>query len=306
MQNEENLKIIRFGPDSWGLRLDSAITKEISGLSRSRAAQLIRDGCIRLNGKPAKASETIRENDVAEAEIPKARPATAAAQDIDLDIVYQDEYLAVINKPQGMVVHPAAGNADGTLVNALLFHLDGLSGINGETRPGIVHRLDKDTSGLLVVAKNDEAHKSLAKQIKDKAARRIYWAVVEGNVRNDKGTIDAPIGRHPVQRKKMAVTDRGRYAVTHYTVLERFGGFTLIEARLETGRTHQIRVHMAYIGYPVLGDPVYGHKRDAFGLAGQALHAKKLGFCHPGNGQWMEFEVPLPAYFEDLLKKLRQ
>lgn len=288
------------------MRLDTAISKQIPGLSRSHAALLIKDGCIKLNGKRAKVSERVAENDITEVAIPEPKPSAAEAQNIEIDIIYQDEYLAVVNKPQGLVVHPAAGNADGTLVNALLYHLEGLSGINGETRPGIVHRLDKDTSGLLVVAKNDEAHRSLAKQIKDKIACRIYWAVVEGNIKNDKGTINAPIGRHPVHRKKMAVTEQGRNAVTHYSVIERFDKYTLVEARLETGRTHQIRVHMAYIGHPVLGDPVYGRKKDNYGLHGQALHAKKLGFYHPGNGEWMEFKTSLPSYFENLLMKLRE
>jgi len=237
---------------------------------------------------------------------PEPRPVDVQAQDIPLDILYEDEDIIVINKPQGMVVHPAAGNYNSTLVNALLHHCRDLSGINGEMRPGIVHRIDKDTSGVLVVAKNDHSHVNLAQQIKDKTAVRKYIALVEGDIKEDAGTIDAPIGRHPVYRKKMAVVPGGRRAVTHFKVLERFGRYTLIEARLETGRTHQIRVHMAYIGHPVVGDPVYGYKRQSFNLNGQLLHAQCLGFKHPRTGRYMEFCAPLPDYFTDVICKLRQ
>ncbi len=226
-------------------------------------------------------------------------------EDIDIEILYEDEYLVVVNKPQGMVVHPAAGHSSGTLVNALLSKCSNLSTINGVVRPGIVHRIDKDTSGVLVVAKNDMAHISLAEQIKKHTVNRIYVAIVEGRIKDDEGTINLPIGRHPVERKKMAVVQNGRNAVTHYKVLERYEKNTYIQAKLETGRTHQIRVHMAYIGHPLVGDPVYGFKKQRFKLNGQALHAKTLGFIHPATGEYMEFSAEPPLYFTELLNKLR-
>ena len=222
-----------------------------------------------------------------------------------MEIVYQDADIAVINKPKGLVVHPAAGNAQGTLVNALLYCLDGLSGINGEIRPGIVHRLDKDTSGLLVVAKNDTAHRDLEKQIKNREVKRVYQALVHGTPEPEDGAVNAPIGRHRTDRKKMAVVPDGRYALTHYRVLEHLGGSSLIEARLETGRTHQIRVHMASIGHPVIGDTVYGKGRETLGLKGQALHAIQLGFRHPASHEWVQFNAPLPDDFQQALEKLR-
>ena len=224
-------------------------------------------------------------------------------QDIPIDIVYEDADIAVIDKPKGMVVHPAPGNPNGTLVNALMYHLEGLSGIGGEIRPGIVHRIDKLTSGLVVVAKNDMAHTSLAAQMKDHSARRTYIAIVDGNIREDSGTVDAPIGRHPVDRKKMAVVQDGRNAVTHWRVLERYGAYTLIEARLETGRTHQIRVHMAYIKHPVSGDTIYGAAKPRLGLDGQALHAARLELTHPRTGERMVFSAKVPEYFRSALKK---
>ncbi|MBR5015272.1 MAG: RluA family pseudouridine synthase, partial [Clostridia bacterium] len=238
--------------------------------------------------------------------VPEPTEIEAKPQDIPLDIFYEDDDLLVVNKPKGMVVHPAAGNPDGTLVNALLFHCKGsLSGINGEIRPGIVHRIDKDTSGLLVVAKNDATHQKLAEQIKEHSFTRCYKAVVHGNIKDDEGTIDAPIGRSPKDRKKMAVTDKNsREAVTHFKVLERFKDYTYIECKLETGRTHQIRVHMAYRGNPVAGDTLYGPKNTPKDLNGQCLHAYKLGFVHPKTGEYLEFEAPLPEYFEKFLKKV--
>lgn len=238
--------------------------------------------------------------------IPPPVPLEVKAQQIPLDIVYEDDDLLVVNKPKGMVVHPAVGNHEGTLVNALLAHCgDSLSGINGIIRPGIVHRIDKDTSGLLIVAKNDFAHQHLAQQIKVHSFTREYEAVVHGGFSDEEGTVDAPIGRHPVERKKMAVTEKNsRNAVTHYRVLQRYQNFTHLRLRLETGRTHQIRVHMAYMGHPVAGDPVYGPKKPVGGLSGQCLHAKLIGFMHPRNGRYLEFESPLPAYFVQFLRTL--
>lgn len=290
-------------------RLDSYLSEKIDQLSRSYAQKLIDSGDIKVSGKPVKSNYKVKENDSIEVTIPQPKELDIVAdENIKLDIIYEDNDVIVINKPQGMVVHPAAGNYAGTLVNALMAHCKGnLSEINGVIRPGIVHRIDKDTTGVLVIAKNNNAHLSLAKQIKDHTVTRRYVAIVHGNISEASGTINAPIGRHPVDRKKMAVVGKGtsRHAVTHFTVLERFGEYTLIEAKLETGRTHQIRVHMAYIKHPVLGDPVYGPKKQKFNLAGQALHAKVLGFIHPTKNEYMEFEAPLPEYFERLIKILR-
>ena len=239
--------------------------------------------------------------------IPELQPCEAQPQEIPLDIVYEDADLLVVNKPKGMVVHPAAGNPDGTLVNALLAHCpEGLSGINGVMRPGIVHRIDKDTSGLLIVAKNDRAHQGLAEQIKEHSFTRVYEAVVVGHLRETQGTVNAPIGRHPVHRKKMAVTERNsKHAVTHYTVLEEFPGYSYVRLQLETGRTHQIRVHMAYLGHPVSGDTVYGGAKQPPELQGQCLHARCIGFVHPVSGEYLEFDSGLPPYFEAYLTKLR-
>lgn len=284
-------------------RVDSVIAAN-TDLSRSAAARLAEEGNVFINGKTALKKSAVCEGDSISVSVPDPVADKAEPQNIPIEVVYEDDSLLVVNKPQGMVVHPAAGNADGTLVNALLYHCKGsLSGINGVMRPGIVHRIDKNTSGLLMVAKTDEAHKSLAEQIKNHSFCREYEAVVHGNVKKDEDTINAPIGRHPVKRKQMAVTDRSsRDATTHYSVIERNGRFTHIRLKLETGRTHQIRVHMAYIGHPVAGDDVYGPKHTAGGLIGQCLHAKKLGFIHPITGKYMEFESELPEYFKRFLK----
>lgn len=290
-----------------GMRADKAISAALPALSRSAVQALIQDGRVLCNGAPVQKSTKLPVQSVLTVEIPPARPLEVVAQKIPLDIVYEDGDLLVVNKPKGMVVHPAAGNEDGTLVNALLYHCgDSLSGINGVIRPGIVHRIDKDTSGLLIVAKNDAAHRSLAEQIKAHSFTREYRAVVYGRIKAD-GTVDAPIARHPQERKRMAVvrSPAAREAVTHYFVVRHFTGFTQLRLRLETGRTHQIRVHMAYIGHPVAGDPVYGPKKVITSLGGQCLHAGLIGFVHPRTGQYMEFEAPLPPYFTDFLKTLR-
>ena len=287
-----------------GQRIDRFLSGEDTGLSRSALQALVADGHVLCNGRLVAKSLKLKAGDTIVLEIPDAKPIEAVPQDIPLEIVYEDEHLLVVNKPKGMVVHPAAGNYDGTLVNALLYHCgDSLSGINGVMRPGIVHRIDKNTSGLLIVAKNDYSHNKLAEQIKQHSFTREYEAVVYGDIKED-GTVDAPIGRHPVKRKQMAVNERsGKSAVTHYAVLERLCGFTHIRLRLETGRTHQIRVHMAYIGHPVAGDEVYGPKKVIAELCGQCLHAKKIGFIHPRTGGYMEFDSPLPDYFIKFLQR---
>lgn len=290
-----------------GIRADKAVSAAMPALSRSAVQGLIQSGHVRCNGVPVQKSAKLPVQAVLTVEIPPARPLEVAAQAIALDIVYEDGDLLVVNKPKGMVVHPAAGNEDGTLVNALLYHCgDSLSGINGVIRPGIVHRIDKDTSGLLIVAKNDAAHRSLAEQIKAHSFTREYRAVVYGRVQED-GTVNAPIARHPQERKRMAVVQSpaAREAVTHYFVVRHFNGFTQLRLRLETGRTHQIRVHMAFIGHPVAGDPVYGPKKVIATLGGQCLHAGLIGFVHPRTGEYMEFEAPLPPYFTDFIKTLR-
>ena len=287
-------------------RLD-VFAAEAADITRSRAGALIREGCVLVNGsQQAKAGCKLRAGDRVTVSIPEAEPASVEAEDIDLDILYQDADVAVVFKPSGMVVHPAAGNERGTLVNALLKHLDNLSGIGGEIRPGIVHRIDKDTSGLLLVAKNDRAHVSLSDQIRAHSVHRAYQAIVIGNLRDDEGFVDAPIGRHPTDRKRMAVVPGGREARTNWRVLERLRGATLIEARLTTGRTHQIRVHMASIGHPVLGDPVYGPKKSPYPVAGgQLLHAFQIGFVHPVTGEEMRFTAPPEPRFLEWLEKLR-
>ena len=285
-------------------RLDVFLA-ENTAQTRSNIKNLIERGCVTVNGGPAKTGQKLSAGDVVRVRIEPARTIDLEPQDIPLDIVYQDADIAVINKAQGMVVHPAAGNEKGTLVNALLHAIRDLSGINGEIRPGIVHRLDKDTSGLLVIAKNDGAHWNLSEQIKTKEAKRIYRAILDGNLKEDEGVVDQPIGRHKTDRKKMAVVENGRRAVTHYKVLERFRGYTYVECALETGRTHQIRVHMKHLGHPVAGDEKYGRAKTPLGHAGQMLHAYKLGLKLPGTGEYMEFTAPLPDYFEAALKKLR-
>ena len=289
-----------------GERLDKAIPKLYPEISRNSVQQLITDELVWVNDSLSNKKTTVRVGDVISIEIPEPKNLSVEAEDIPLDIVYEDEHLLVVNKPKGMVVHPAAGNYTGTLVNALLHHCgDSLSGINGVIRPGIVHRIDKDTSGLLVVAKTDAAHKGLAEQIKEHSFTRVYNTVVVGNIKDDCGTIDAPIGRHPKDRKKQAVTDKNsRNAVTHFEVLERFNGFTFLKVKLETGRTHQIRVHMAYRGNPVAGDVVYGDSKKTFGLQGQCLNATTIGFIHPITKQYLEFSSELPDYFKDFLRRI--
>lgn len=286
-------------------RLDKVLTEKLTDYSRSQIQQWLKEEAVTLEGTPVKANYKVKNGNHFVITIPEAVTLDLIAEDIPLDIVYQDEDVAVINKPQGMVVHPSAGHPNGTLVNALLYHLKDLSSINDVVRPGIVHRIDKDTSGLLMIAKNDAAHEALAKQLKDKTSLRKYVALVHGNISHDKGTINAPIGRSKTNRKMQAVIEDGKPAVTHFTVLERFGAFTLVELQLETGRTHQIRVHMHYIGFPLAGDPVYGPKKTLKGN-GQFLHAKLLGFTHPRTQEQMVFEAPLPELFEKNLKKLRE
>ena len=291
-----------------GQRLDKWLQSQLPDMTRSAVQKLIEQGNVTRNGMTVSKNGKGNAGDVIEVMVPEPKPLEVTAQDIPLDILYEDNDLLVVNKPKGMVVHPAAGNDDGTLVNALLHHCgDSLSGINGIIRPGIVHRIDKDTSGLLIVAKNDIAHQGLAQQIKEHSFTRIYEAVVYGNVKQDEGTIDAPIGRHPTDRKRMAVTDKNsRNAVTHYKVLKRYDGFTHVQLKLETGRTHQIRVHMAYIGHPVAGDSVYGVKKVITSLNGQCLHARVIGFIHPITGKYIEITSELPIYFTQFLNRLRE
>jgi len=286
------------------LRLDKALANQTE-LSRSLLTELIRDAKVLVNGEVKKAKYKVKTGDRIDVEIPKDEVLDIVAEDLPLEIVYEDLQVAVVNKPQGMVVHPAAGHASGTLVNALMYHIKDLSSINGVIRPGIVHRIDKDTSGLLMVAKNDKAHESLAAQLKDKSSKRRYLAIVHGEIPNDKGTIEAPIGRNPKERKKQAVVSGGKPAITHFEVLERFLGYTLVALRLETGRTHQIRVHMNYIGHPVAGDPLYGPNKTLTPNHGQFLHAETLGFEHPTTGEFMEFQAEVPEIFAEQLKKLR-
>ncbi|MBR5269410.1 MAG: RluA family pseudouridine synthase [Anaerotignum sp.] len=291
-----------------GTRIDVFLAENMEDLSRSGVQKLIDEGMITLNGGKTKANYKLREKDVIDVTVPEVKEVEILPEDIPLDILYEDSDVIVVNKPQGMVVHPAPGHTSGTLVNALMFHCgDDLSGINGEKRPGIVHRIDKDTSGVLMIAKNDMAHQSLAAQLAEHSITRKYNAVVYNGFNEDEGTVDQPIGRNPQDRKKMAVTQKhSRHAVTHYRVIERMEKFTLIEAQLETGRTHQIRVHMTHIGHPLLGDPVYGPKKQPISLEGQALHARVLGFIHPRTGEYMEFEAPLPPHFVALLERLRK
>lgn len=295
----ENLEIFGDGEN----RLDKLISDN-SELSRSAAAKLIERGLVTVNGKNADKKTVLKTGEIALVEIPEPEMRDILPENIPLDIVYEDDDLLVVNKPKGMVVHPAAGHFSGTLVNALMFHCkDSLSGINGEIRPGIVHRIDKDTSGLLIVAKNDFAHIGLSEQIKAHSFTREYQTVVCGNIKQD-GTVNAPIGRHKLDRKKMCVTaENSREAITHYSVLRNFAGYTHLAVRLETGRTHQIRVHLSYIGHPVAGDEVYGNGKPKW-LAGQCLHAKKIGFVHPRTGEYLEFDSDLPDYFKKFLKEI--
>lgn len=293
-------------PQLDGERVDRAVAALVEDLSRSAVQRLIEEGNVIKNRAPVSKNERVKAGDSIRVFLHEPRELEAQAQEIPLDIRYEDGDLLVVNKPKGMVVHPAPGNPDGTLVNALLYHCgDSLSGINGVFRPGIVHRIDKDTSGLLVVAKNDFAHASLARQIKEHSFTREYSAVVHGHLKEPSGTVDAPIGRHPTKRKQMAVTDRhSRNAVTHYETVAEFDGFTQLRVRLETGRTHQIRVHMAYIGHPVAGDPIYGPKKSAPGLEGQCLHAGLIGFRHPRDGHYLEVASELPPYFTAFLRRI--
>ena len=294
--------------DTDGERLDAFLARCGEGLSRSAAQKLIEDGAVRRNGKLPKKNDKLRIGDAIEYSIPEPREVDIVPTKMAVDIVYEDEDLLVINKPKGLVVHPAVGHQDDTLVNGLLYALgDDLSGINGELRPGIVHRIDKDTSGLLAVAKNDLAHTMLASQLKDHSMARTYEAIVCGSFREDSGTVDAPIGRHPSDRKKMAVTERNsKRAVTHWEVVARYRGYTHIRCRLETGRTHQIRVHMAHIGHPILGDMVYGRKKPELGQDSQVLHAGALCFSHPRDGRPVMVFAPLPEYFTQVLEKLQK
>jgi len=297
-----------------GCRLDQYLSKKIPDLSRARIKKLIDSSQIDVNGKPARASQKLKGNETITIAVPPPESVDIVPQAIELDIVFEDDDLIVINKQAGLVTHPGAGTSSGTLVNALLHHCgDTLSGISGELRPGIVHRLDKDTSGLLVVAKNDRAHRDLAAQIAEKSARRSYTAIVDGLIKEDEGTIDEPIGRHPANRMKMAITEDGRQARTHYRVLTRMRDFTLVRADLETGRTHQIRVHFAHLGHPVAGDLLYNKRasggqrgRDRLGLEGHALHATSLSFRHPSSGQLLEFKAPLPDDFAEALSSLKR
>ncbi|MBO7148798.1 MAG: RluA family pseudouridine synthase [Clostridia bacterium] len=311
----DDILILTANENNTGERIDLFISQN-ADMSRSATQKLLDEGAVCVNDIPVRKNYKLRANDTVSITLPEPEILDIKAEDIPLDIVYEDKYLLVVNKPKGMVVHPAPGNPDGTLVNALMYHCkDSLSSINGVVRPGIVHRIDKDTSGLLIVAKCNEAHLALAEQIKEHSFTRIYNAVVAGNIKEDTGTIDAPIGRHPVDRKKMAVIRTGnqsaRDARTHYTVKERFGAYTLLELKLETGRTHQIRVHMASIGHPVIGDPVYKPNNDRFEkqnaslLCGQCLHARVIGFTHPVTGENLYFDSGLPDYFEAVLTKLR-
>lgn len=300
------INTVSFIADSAGERIDALLARNCPELTRSAAQRLIDNGEVLVNDCPVRKNYKIRIGDLVSLTLPEPEDVELVAQDIPLDIAYEDEDLIVINKARGMVVHPAPGHPDGTLVNALLWHCgDSLSGIGGEKRPGIVHRIDMDTSGLIIVAKNDFAHQALSAQLSDHSLHRVYEAVVHGRISADEGTVNAPIGRHPVDRKRMAIVARGgREAVTHYSVLERYRDFTHVRCRLETGRTHQIRVHMESIGHPLLGDLVYGRKKAEKGLSGQCLHARELKFIHPRSGQPVHIVTPLPDYFLDVLSKL--
>lgn len=299
-------KIIIVEEDMDGERLDSFLAESIEDISRSNVKALIDDKQVRVDGLERKASYRIKAGEIISVQIPDPKPVEIKPEPLPLEIIYQDSDVAVINKPKNMVVHPAHGNLNHTLVNALLYHIKDLSGINGEIRPGIVHRLDKDTSGVLVVAKNDTAHRSLAMQIKEHSINKQYMALVHGVIKENLGSIDAPIGRSKIDRKKMAVTSEGRKAISNYQVLERFHNYTLVKIQLLTGRTHQIRVHFAYIKHSIVGDPLYGSGKKHFGLDSQALHACLLGFKHPRTGEYMEFTAPLPEYFKKILDELQK
>lgn len=288
-----------------GTRIDKYLSDVIEGKSRSFIQGLIEKDSIKVNGKIPKSNYKLKALDEIEVILPEPEVLNVEAENIPIDIIYEDEDVVVVNKAQGMVVHPAPGNYNGTLVNALLYHCKNLSSINGVIRPGIVHRIDKDTSGVLVIAKNDEAHTFLSEQLKDHSMKREYYALIEGRLKNDRGTIDKSLGRSKKDRLKIGIVEGGKRAVTHYEVIERYNGYTLIKCVLETGRTHQIRVHMASIGFPLVGDPLYGFKRQKFKVEGQVLHAKTLGFIHPRTKKYMEFTTDLPEYFTNILNKLR-
>jgi 23S rRNA pseudouridine1911/1915/1917 synthase len=288
-----------------GERIDKALASLEADWSRSQIQIWLKDGAVLVNGETVKTNYKVKPDDVVTVSVPDAEPLDIEAENLNLEIVYEDEDVLVVNKPRGMVVHPAPGHTSGTLVNGLMYQVKDLSGINGVMRPGIVHRIDKDTSGLLMVAKNDKAHVSLVDQLVKKTVTRKYIALVHGHIPHDKGTVDAPIGRDPRDRQSMTVVDSGKHAITHFRVLERFGNFTLVECRLETGRTHQIRVHMKYIGYPLAGDPKYGPKKT-IEFDGQALHAAVIGFIHPRTEEYMEYETPLPQVFSDLLEEMKE
>lgn len=288
-------------------RLDSYVADQIKNVSRSYINKLIKEGLILVNGVKKKPKYIVKKEDLIQVNLPERKPQEPIAEDIPLDIVYEDTDILIINKPKDMVVHPAPGNQSNTLVNALLNYTDNLSTINGNIRPGIVHRLDKDTSGLLIVAKNDTSHKELARQLKKRTIKRVYIALVYGNFKKEKATIKAPIGRNPRNRLKMTVTHlNSKEAITHYKVLEKFGDYTLVEVSLETGRTHQIRVHMAYINHPVVGDPLYTSRKNKFGVKTQLLHARKLGLVHPKTGEYMEFYAEPPKEFKQIIKSLSE
>lgn len=289
-----------------GVRLDKYLADNLEEYSRSYLNRLIKEKLILVNGKKSKPKYNVQENDKVDITIPEPIELKVEAENIPIEIVYEDEDLAIVNKPKNMVVHPAPGNYSRTLVNALLYKLDHLSSINGVKRPGIVHRIDKNTTGLLMIAKTNLAHNSLAEQLKQHTIHRVYHSIVYGNVKDDEGRIDLPIGRHPKDRKKMTVTyENSRNAITNFKVIERFGDYTYIQNKLETGRTHQIRVHMAHLGHPLLGDDVYGPKKSKYTLVGQTLHAKEIGFIHPRTGKYMQFESELPEYFQKLLSNFR-
>ncbi|MBU5426468.1 RluA family pseudouridine synthase [Tissierella pigra] len=286
-------------------RLDSYLAEELNEVSRSYIQKLIKEKLVSVNDKYMKSSYLVKEGDYIKVNLPKPKKLEIIAEDIPIDIVYEDEDIVIVNKPQDMVVHPAPGNYTGTLVNALLYHIGNLSSINGIIRPGIVHRLDKDTSGILIIAKNDKAHRILSEELKKRNVKRTYITLVHGTWLNDEGTINAPIGRHTNDRKKMTVTQKNsKEAITHYKVLDRYNNYTLLEVNLETGRTHQIRVHMAYINHPVVGDPVYSKGKNEFGLQRQMLHAYKLGLIHPSTEEYIEFQTDLPEYFKEILNGL--
>lgn len=299
--------VMEITPEMEGERIDKCISNYLESLSRSYIQKIIKDGKAYVNDAVVKANYKVKVDDKVQFEIPDCEEPDIPPQDIPLDILYEDKDILIVNKPKDMVVHPAPGHYEGTLVNAIMFHCkDELSGINGVLRPGIVHRIDKDTTGSIIICKNDEAHRKIAQQLKEHSITRKYRAIVYGRIMEEEGTVNAPIGRHPTDRKKMAINEKnGKPAVTHYKVLERFDKYTYIECQLDTGRTHQIRVHMTSIGHPLLGDEVYGNAKCPFKLEGQTLHAMTIGFIHPTTGEYVEYEAPLPEYFEHLLQILR-